>query len=282
MTRVTGPRVAIGVLLKKYWRPDIALFLGAMAMGAVILAVNAITLNELRDETLRSVEASMQSQAIVLAEESDRSFKALDLALSTIADDIAHLGVTDTQRFQSRVAEYDIHELLKSKGAGLAHVDAISLVGANGKLVNISRSWPIRDVDVSERDYFQTLRSAGAPDNFISEPVQNKATGEWTIFRAHRLSAPDGSFMGLLLGAITLRHFEGYFRSIARQDGSAVALVRQDGMLLARYPHSDRIGKIIRSRTGSAIELSNLRRIESPVDEPDADPLRSRSFPHIP
>ena len=100
----TVRRVAIRHLIEKYWRPDIALFVGAMTLSAAILVANAITLSDLREETLRSVEANMQSQAIVLAQEGDRSLKVLDLALSIISDHIRRLGITDSEAFQRRLA----------------------------------------------------------------------------------------------------------------------------------------------------------------------------------
>ena len=263
----TVRRVAIRHLIEKYWRPDIALFVGAMILSAAILVANAITLSDLREETLRSVEANMQSQAIVLAQEGDRSLKVLDLALSIIADHIRHLGVTDSEAFQRRLAGYDIHELLKKKSAGLLHVDAISLVGIDGKLINASRHWPIPDVDVSDRDYFQAMKSDAALKVFISKPVINQATGAWTIYLVRRLNAPNGSFMGLMLGGITVAHFERFFQSIALQQGGAVALARQDGMLLARYPSSDEVGKVIPVVARmSPTKIVNARHVESPID----------------
>ena len=96
-------RVAIRHLIEKYWRPDIALCVGALTLSATILGTDAITLSNLRKETLRSVEANMESQAIVLAQESDRSFKVLDLALSIIADHITRLGVNDSEDLQGRL-----------------------------------------------------------------------------------------------------------------------------------------------------------------------------------
>jgi PAS domain-containing protein len=60
-----------------------------------------------------------------------------------------------------------------------------------------------------------------------------------------------------VFGSITLAHFERFFQSISLQDGAAFALLRRDGMLLARYPRSDQIGKIVplaetRAKLGSA------------------------------
>jgi len=73
--------------------------------------------------------------------------------------------------------------------------------------------------------------------------------------------------MGLVLGAITVEHFEKFFRSIALQDGSAIALVRKGGMLLARYPRSNQLGKIIPVAVSmSHAKAGNARHVESPVD----------------
>jgi PAS domain S-box-containing protein len=267
LSAVTERRVAIRHLIENYWRPDIALFVGAMALSGVILTVNTITLSNLRDEILRSVQANVESQAIVLAQESDRSLKVLDLALSSISEDIARLGVPPGRSLESHLAGREVHGLLREKSAGLSHVDAISLIDADGKLVNVSRLWPVPDVDVSDRDYFQALKPDTTLRVFIGRPVRNRTTGASMIYLARRLSAPDGAFMGLVLGGITLDHFEHFFQSIAQQEGSAVALVRRDGMLLARYPPTDQVGKVVPAMAAMSLpESARARRTESPLD----------------
>ena len=260
------PRVAIRYLNEKYWRPDIALLVGALALSAVIIGLNAVTLRNLREDTLRSVEANMESQSIVLAEESDRSFRAVDLALATIAEHIARMATSDSQGTQDKLRGRDIHELLRERRAGLLHVDAISLVDAQGMLVNTSGQWPIPEIDTADRDYFRAFRPETV-QMFIGAPAHDSVTGTRTIYVARRVNAPNGDFLGVVLGAISLGHFERFFGSISTQEGSAVALVREDGMLLARYPLSKHVGEIIpvvanRSRERSAF----VRRVESPVD----------------
>lgn len=250
-------------LIENYWRPDIALLLGALVLSAAIFSMNAITLNTQREDTLRSVEMNMQSQAVVLAEEGDRSLKVLNMALSAIADTI---GISD-EPLERRLAGHDTHDWLREKAAGMPHVDAITLISAEGKLVNFTRYWPIPTVDVTDRDYFQALKASAAPKTFVSEPVQNRGTGAWTIYLARRLNGPGGDFSGLVLGAMTVEHFEKFFRSIALQEGSAIALVRKDGMLLARYPRSEQVGKIIQfAASMSAAKIGKARHVESPVD----------------
>ena len=248
-------------------RPRVALFIGALCLSGVILGTNEITLNSLRENTLRSVEANLTSQGIVLAEETDRSFKVLDLALSMVADHIARLGVNNSEALQRDLAGYEVHQWLRERSVGMTHVDAITLISAHGKLINFSRYWPIPDVDVSDRDYFQALKADASLATFISKPVQNRSTGTWTIYLARRLNTPDGDFMGLVLGAITLQYFEEFFKSIALHEGSAVALLRQDGTLLARYPRSDDVGKIVPGMTDlRPARTPTLVRVKSPFD----------------
>jgi hypothetical protein len=57
-------------------RSSLLLF-GALALSAAIFGINAITLVNLREDTLGTAKAKMQSQAVVLA-------GALDMALSAV------------------------------------------------------------------------------------------------------------------------------------------------------------------------------------------------------
>ena len=87
-------------LIDKFWRPDIALLVGAMTLSAAIFGINAITLDNLREDTFRSAQANVSSRAIVLAKESDRSFKVLDLAMSSLSEHMASFGVSKTKHYK--------------------------------------------------------------------------------------------------------------------------------------------------------------------------------------
>jgi hypothetical protein len=53
----------------------------------------------------------------------------------------------------------------------------------------------------------------------------------------------DGKFMGLLLGAMSLQYLENFLDSIPLGLDSTIALVREDGTLLAHFPPTDEINK---------------------------------------
>lgn len=236
--------------LSKKKLPHVAIFGAALGLSAFILLTTQVFLDSARKETLDSSSQALVSQALVLASETDRSFKTLDLLLSGIVDHIARLGVSRAEQFDRELAGEQTYRYLANQAAVLQQVDAITLVAANGKLINFSRSWPIPEVNVSERDYFKVLSNDPTLETYVSEPVQNKANNVWTIYLARRLSTPDGDLLGLVLGAIRLNYFEGFYQAVARQRGSAVALYRNDGILLARYPRGSNTGTLEALRFG--------------------------------
>src|SRR5207237_10865071 len=50
-----------------------------------------------------------------------------------------------------------------------------------------------------------------------------------------------GEFLGIVVGGIQPRYFEEFYRAITLHQGGSVSIFRHDGMLLARYPHIERM-----------------------------------------
>jgi hypothetical protein len=69
-------------------------------------------------------------------------------------------------------------------------------------------------------------------------------TGVWTIFPARRVLASDGRFLGLIAAAIDIGYLQGFHQAILTYKDQGVTLLRNDGVVLARYPDGvDRRGK---------------------------------------
>ena len=219
--------------------------LGAITLALIctIVGTNLIFLGNLRESTLQTAEANLARYSLTLAENADRSFKSLDLVLSSVGDYLVRKGVTDGASYRRLISDQETHILLKEKIAGLLQVDAVTMIDANGKLINFSRYWPILEVDISDRDYFKALKADPHLESFISAPVQNRGTGSWNIYVARRLSDSHGEFMGLLLGAMSMQYLENFFGSTSLGLNTSISLIREDGTLLARFPPTDGIGK---------------------------------------
>jgi hypothetical protein len=175
--------------------------------------------------------------------------------------------VTDGESYEQKMADQRIHLMLKEKLTGLPYINAITMINPDGKLINFSRYWPIPQVNVSDRDYFKAMRANPTIDRFVSVPVPNRGDGTWTVYLARRVRTANGQFGGLLLGAIELRYFEDLYETVSLGDESAISLVREDGVLMARYPRTDKIGTTFSDGGQRAARVATgTVREPSPVD----------------
>jgi diguanylate cyclase (GGDEF)-like protein len=245
---------------QRHGHPRMVLALGTMVLIAAIAGTSFFTLRTQRDNTLAAVEANLETRSLSLSEEGNRLFKSVDLVLSSIADYAAREGVNSRESYEARMAARDIHLLLRERLAGMPQADAITIINSRGRLLNFSRYWPIPQVDVSDRDYFLALKGDPTLETFVSKPVQNRGTGTWSIYLARRLNDPDGEFMGLLLGAITLQYFNNMYQATSLGEGSAISLMRQDGVVLAGFPQINEAANAFAKqgpRTVSALASTN-------------------------
>jgi hypothetical protein len=144
----------------------------------------------------------------------------------------------------------------------------LTVINAQGKVINFSRSWPIPEIDASNGHYFKALRSDPQLTSFISDPVPNLGTGTWAIYLARKFVSPKGEFLGIVFGAVNLQYFENFFGTLFLGDESAISLFRRDGVLLVRYPHrgsrgrsyagGDLFTKLLRHADRGVVRLTSL------------------------
>jgi hypothetical protein len=233
-----------------------------------LLAMSTLIAVNLREDALMSAEKDLKRHSLTLAGQAERSFQSVYLILSNVSDHMENQGVFDGPSYEAAMGNQETHKYLKEKLAGLPQLEAITMIGADGKLINFSRYWPIPDVNISDRDYFKVLRNSPDQLTFVGSPVENRGTGTWDIFIARRVNGLHGEFSGLILAAMSLDYFEDFYKSISLGEGSAESLLRDDGTLLARYPRTSEIGKVVAIGGSSGLLQSGggTIREKSPVD----------------
>ena len=210
--------------------------IGGLFIGLLLLGVAVATWNT-RSSTLSDARRSIGQLGIALAEQTSRSMQGVDLVLQDTVNRLADGGANLRPGFGRLMATEDVHDLLRDRLRSVPQADAISIVDARGRLMNFTRSYPPPAIDLSDRDYFQFLKANAASGAFISAPVRNRGNAVWTVYLARRVSAANGDFLGLVLGAMSLDYLEEFYRAVTTKPGSSVSLLRKDGILLARFPH---------------------------------------------
>jgi diguanylate cyclase (GGDEF)-like protein/PAS domain S-box-containing protein len=226
-----------GAPAQPYLQPVNYLLVGAALLICGILVGTAFLVGNFRERALVDSERELKNTVLILSEQLDRSFQAIELVQRSVIDRIG--GVRSSADFTVRLDGDDVHAMLQDKVSGLAQVDAIGLVNADGILINASRDkHPPHGVSVADRDYFRTLKSNPQLDYVVSVPVSNRANGAWTIYLARRITTADGRFAGIIIGAVQLDYFEKLFGAIALGSTGTISLYRDDGTLLVRYPRA--------------------------------------------
>ncbi|HWL21362.1 MAG TPA: hypothetical protein VNS33_16940 [Bradyrhizobium sp.] len=86
------------------------------ALGAITLALictiggtSLFVLKSLQESTLRAAEGNLNRYSLMLAENANRSFKSLDLILSSVGDYLLREGATDAESYRGLGSEQKIH-----------------------------------------------------------------------------------------------------------------------------------------------------------------------------
>jgi diguanylate cyclase (GGDEF)-like protein len=243
-------------------------------LGLAIAAGAGLFIADLHGRAVADTEQNLVSLATVLADQADRALQAIELVQDALIDEIRAAEIATPAAFAAQVSTRAMHESLRARTAALPQVNAVTVVDHTGTLRNFTRFWPIPDVNIADRAYFKALALDPLLQRFVSEPVQNRGNGTWTLYIARKISAPNGTFLGLVLGAVELEYFAGLYGQIAPQPDYVISLFRTDGVLLVRHPHRDNaVGRGYTTTGAALIALQNkaggVTRTVSPIDQQD-------------
>jgi signal transduction histidine kinase/CheY-like chemotaxis protein len=224
-------------------RPVRLLLIGGTVLIATILIIAALVILQFRVTEIHQAKSELMTLNVSLAEQTARAFQSVDLILNSVVDDLHAEGIEDPEEYARLKSGRDTYERLLARTAGVPQLDAVTMIAADGHLINFSRYFPIPPVNVSDRDYFAALRNTVTDRPYVSQPVENRGSGTWTVYIARRVTGRSGNFVGLVLGAVNLQYFEDLYRTLQIGEGGGISLWRRDGILLARYPAIPGIGK---------------------------------------
>jgi diguanylate cyclase (GGDEF)-like protein len=186
---------------------------GRRATEARAAEVAASLANSLRSDLASNVEALNRSLEVVVN----------DLTLP----DLDHLGPEMRRHLLFDHASTDRYQT------------SILVVDESGHITLDSRSLSPSHLDLSDRDYFQVHRDDSSVGLFIGRPAVSRLSGRLLVPFSRRLSHPDGSFAGVVLGALPQNYFQAVFKDVSLGPNSTVTLARTDGVVLMRWPYRE-------------------------------------------
>ncbi|SDS14315.1 bifunctional diguanylate cyclase/phosphodiesterase [Bradyrhizobium canariense] len=251
------------------------LILGGVVLVAAIVVGTAMMVGVFRERALTRAERELENTVLLLARHFDQQIEDFVTVQKEIVAQIRMTGLSSPDTFRNLTSTAEMHEILKAKVSGHSDIAGVNIFDSDGKLVNSSEHWPLPNINIADRDFFKAFKSGSAQTPILIELLRGRfAGGGWATVIAHKVTAPNGRFLGVVTRAITPATFEKFFESMAVSDGTAISLYHSDGTLLARYPH---VEEMIGTKFGNGpVHLQILAesdhgtmRLTSPIDGMD-------------
>jgi diguanylate cyclase (GGDEF)-like protein len=268
----SGPAAHATAGTALHHRP-VALLMGCGALLiALIAAVTAAMVGDLRGKALKNSERELSNTAMLLAHHYEREFEDFLTPQADIVAMARQKPFSSPDSFSGQMATLEAHEMLRAKGQSGPDISKLAIFDHRGILINSSVHWPVPELSVADRDYFKAHKAGRAPRVTV-ELIQNTLAGGWMVVMAQRLVNADGEFLGLVSRSLTPSYIEHFLASVSLGGDSAISLHHRNGVLMARYPHADdKIGQNVRSgdvERARVFEANVKTKLKSPIDGRD-------------
>ena len=121
---------------------------------------------------------------------------------------------------------------LKEAVSTLPGSPRIYLVGADGS-TRLTTDPDFKPIDIRDRDYFKAVADGAA--TYISPMLVSRLNGE-QIFVISKRVERNGVFVGAAIVSFNSNLIEKVWNSLRFDPTSTVSVVREDGLIVARYP----------------------------------------------
>lgn len=244
----------------------------APLFGATLLFVVALVLSALyeldrskREALLRSAQ-EIDALARVLAEQTRRSLQTVDIMLRSVAG--AHRRGT-LPLLDSR----EMHDELAAQRDLFSDVTAVFVTDPLGERLNSSTAYPVRPGSVAGSALVHGLQTGPGDRAYVGDAVRWIQTGRWTVPLARRLESQGGHFDGVVGALLDANYFDNFYAAVHLERGTAVALLRNGGTLVAGFPRQDaRVGQPVPEfrdllRDGSTPQLPSVLRASAAASD---------------
>ena len=215
---------------------------------ALIALSAALLLWEMRRREVDRARVETVGLAYMFREQTDRTFDAADLVLRGVQE-----RIQSAYGRQLPLDDIAVHLLLSARLLANRQIGALTLLDADGTVINSSRDDPQPRRSAASTEDYKTFANGKTDGLFIGKPAREPVTGAWTLNLARAFHGIDGSFRGVVVATMTIPRFDQFYSWMKLGYVRPIALYLADGTLVASVPHRENmIGDY-------ATELSKLR-----------------------
>jgi PAS domain S-box-containing protein len=200
------------------------------AYAFLTAAVLSVLLLYLRSEAIASGQKVLAGFAELASEQTTRTLQSIDQTLQ--AAEAIRLAAADSGAAR-------LHQQFNDLLADRPFLTSIAVIDRRGHIVQ-GLFTADTGRDISDREFF--TRQRDEPDSGLlwGTPIKSRSTGAWIVTATLPIHDAAGQFDGLIVGSVPLAYFDTVWRFDDDVSGLAIALWRDDGVLLMRSPIEER------------------------------------------
>ncbi len=202
--------------------------------------------------------ASLEHYRFVSTSANERISRSLDIAVehtNKVFEEIEILfasveGITRRQSSESLKADQrPLHERLEEMIGKAPDLRAIWLFDRSGRPLVTSSVFPAPDLNNSDRDYFVAQQDPKT-GTFIGKILIPKIGGPSFFSVSKKWHDETGTVAGVSAVVVPPTAFEKFFAALSGDAPASHAIIREDGVVLARYPVPTAPGIVLSENTG--------------------------------
>lgn len=221
--RIGGRASALRISGKWLIAASIAVAVGLWILGAVVLV-------DMRRADWQQAHQAAENITSTVESEISRNIELYDLSLRAVIDNLRHPELDYVSAELRQLVLFD-------RAASAKYLGSIRVTDRLGHVIIDSRSIEPSDTSLAERDYFKAHLYHPETGLYIGHPFIG-VRGHYNIGISRRLSRLDGSFGGVVAGALRLDYFRELFRKVKLGPDSFISVVHTDGTMIMRAPFS--------------------------------------------
>ena len=209
------------------------------------IGLGTYTLKQSRLRYEKSAEISGQNLAHVLAAQIDNAIDKVDLTVQTVGDEVKK------QLAQGSIDGVGLNKFIANQKNRLPELDGLRVVNTQGENAYGTDVREGSHSSIADRPYYQRLRADPNAGLIISDPIIGRVSKKWSMILARRVNNPDGSFWGVVYGAISLHQLLQTFSSINIGRNGSISFRDESMKLIVRYPEPNNAIQVIGQRNPS-------------------------------
>jgi len=202
------------------------LTVSSLLILALLHGANAIFIAKLVQSAKTTAADAMSARATLLAEHASRSIGGIDLALEDIASNAAAWLALGPR-------SVPLHMLLHQTAARLPQVKALTILDADGVMIQDSRHYPAQPFSYATYPGFLEQKKWRGVGLYIDAPSLSKVDGDPSFAVTRPVLTSDGNLRGVVVALVDPSYFMNFYGQGSNAGAGMAALAREDGAMLA-------------------------------------------------